>query len=136
MNKSEIESLSLLKKNHDEYPKSPEEAQLEVFDNRYPTRDYTIEFEALEFTSLCPVTNQPDFGKIYIRYIPDKLCIESKSLKLYLFSYRNYNTFHENVVNQVLDDCVKICYPRWMQVCGDFMPRGGIALKINAEHKK
>ena len=90
------EGLTLLNRNHKEYPASPEEAKLEFFENAYPNRDYVIEFDCPEFTSLCPVTGQPDFGHIRIRYVADRRCIESKSLKLYLFSFRNDNTFHED----------------------------------------
>ena len=100
--------------------------------NAYPGRDYEILFDCPEFTSLCPVTGQPDFGHIRVRYIADKRCIESKSLKLYLYSFRNHHTFHEEAVNRILSDLVKACKPRWMEVCGEFRPRGGIALTITA----
>ena len=125
-------SLTLLSRNHTEYPDTPDKARLESFLNAYPERDYEILFDCPEFTSLCPVTGQPDFGHIRIRYVADKLCIESKSLKLYLYSFRNHHTFHEEVVNRILSDLVKACKPRWMEVCGDFRPRGGIALTITA----
>ena len=128
--------LTLLKKSENNYPSSPEEADLEVFDNRFAKRDYWITFDCPEFTSLCPVTNQPDFGKISIHYIPDEKCVESKSLKLFLFAFRNHNTFHEEVVNTILDAFVKACDPRECIVEGDFNPRGGISLKIKATHKK
>jgi 7-cyano-7-deazaguanine reductase len=131
-----VKDLTLLKKNENNYPSSPAEATLETFDNRYSDRDYWITFDCPEFTSLCPVTNQPDFGKISIRYVPDKLCVESKSLKLFLFAFRNHNTFHEEVVNSILDAFVKACDPRECIVEGDFNPRGGISLKISAAHKK
>ena len=89
-----------------------------------------------EFTSLCPKTGQPDFGTIRIRYIPDKLCIELKSLKLYLWSYRNEGAFYEKVVNMILNDLVAACRPRWMEVAGDFNVRGGIATRVTAVHGK
>lgn len=124
--------LSLLKKSDTDYPEAPENARLEVFRNIYEDRDYLISFDCPEFTSLCPVTGQPDFGGITINYIPDKLCIESKSLKLYLFAYRNSDTFHEEAVNSILDAIIKIAVPRWVEVIGKFYPRGGIAINVRA----
>jgi 7-cyano-7-deazaguanine reductase len=133
-NKNKYENLTLLKSGENVYPETPENAKLEVFDNQYANRDYWITFDSPEFTSRCPITNQPDFGKILIKYIPDKKCVESKSLKLYLFSFRNHNTFHEEVVNRILDDLVKSCLPRKAIVIGDFNPRGGISIKVEAEY--
>ncbi len=127
-----FESLTLLSRNHTEYPDSPDKARLETFPNKYPQRDYVIEFDCPEFTSLCPVTGQPDFGHIFIRYIANERCIESKALKLYLFSFRNHRTFHEEVVNRILGDLTAAAKPRWMEVRGEFRPRGGIALTITA----
>ena len=129
-------SLTLLSRSHTEYPDTPDKARLESFVNAYPERDYEILFDCPEFTSLCPVTGQPDFGHIRVRYIADKLCIESKSLKLYLYSFRNHHTFHDEAVNRILTDLVKACKPRWMEVCGEFRPRGGIALTITATEGK
>ena len=126
-------SLTLLSRSHTEYPDTPDKARLESFVNAYPARDYEILFDCPEFTSLCPVTGQPDFGHITIRYVANERCIESKALKLYLFSFRNFNTFHEAAVNRILTDLVKACAPRWMEVRGDFMPRGGIAIRVRAE---
>ena len=125
--------LTLLNRNHTEYPDSPDKAKIETFVNANAHRNYLIEFECPEFTSLCPVTGQPDFGHIRIRYVANQRCIESKALKLYLFSYRNFNTFHEAAVNRILTDLAKACSPRWMEVRGDFMPRGGIAIHVRAE---
>jgi len=136
MSEERLKDLTLLSKNEKNYFTSPDDAKLECFENQYSERDYWITFDCPEFTSLCPVTGQPDFGHIIIRYIPDKKCVESKSLKMYLFAYRNHNTFHEEVVNRVLSDLVAICDPREAQVTGDFRPRGGISLKIEATHKK
>ena len=130
--KARLDKLTLLKKNESNYPESPSEAKLETFENQYPERDYIITFNCPEFTALCPVTGQPDFGKITIRYIADKECVESKSLKLFLFSFRNHNSFHEEVVNIILTEIDKVCSPRWCEVEGDFMPRGGIALNVKA----
>ena len=136
MTDADYSGLTLLKKNHKDYPNTPEEAKIETFRNAFPKRDYVITFDCPEYTSLCPVTGQPDFGHITINYIAKEKCIESKALKLYLFSYRNHNTFHEVAVNTILDDLVAACEPKWMQVIGDFMPRGGIAIHVTAEHGK
>ena len=136
MTDADYSGLTLLKKNHKDYPDSPEKAKIETFRNAFPKRDYIITFDYPEFTSLCPITGQPDFGHITINYIAKEKCIESKALKLYLFSYRNHNTFHEVAVNTILDDLVAACKPKWMQVIGDFMPRGGIAIHVTAEHGK
>ena len=130
--KTRFDRLTLLAASERRYPKSPDEAKLECFDNLYSGRDYVIEFDCPEFTSLCPVTGQPDFGHIVLRYVPDKLCIESKSLKLYLYSFRNYPTFHEEVVNTVLDAVVSACSPRRAEVIGRFRPRGGISINVKA----
>lgn len=129
-----MDNLSLLKGSNTPVPNGPEDTQLETFENTHPGRDYIITFDCPEFTALCPITGQPDFGHITIEYIADKLCIESKSLKIYLFSFRNHGSFHEDVTNRILDDLVSACQPRWARVYGDFRPRGGIAIKVNAEH--
>lgn len=109
---------------------------LETFENRHSERDYIIDIKIPEFTCVCPLTGQPDFATIFIRYIPNSKCIESKSLKLYVFSYRNFQEFHEDCVNRILNDCVKACEPRWMQVIGKFNARGGIFITPIAEYKK
>ncbi len=132
--KERFSELSLLKGSENKYPQHPEEAHLEAFQNVYADRDYIIEFDCPEYTSLCPVTNQPDFGHIIVRYIPDQLCVESKSLKLYLYSFRNCNTFHEESVNTILDALVKLCKPRQAEVRGKFRPRGGIAINVVARY--
>ena len=126
--------LTLLKQRGTSLPRSPADARLEAFKNSYSSRNYLIRFDCPEFTSLCPVTGQPDFGHIIIEYVPAKLCIESKSLKLYLFSFRNCNMFHEEAVNRILDDIVKTIKPRKAKVIGDFRPRGGIAIQVEASH--
>ena len=130
------EELTLLGKGGTEYPSSPDEAKLEVFENPSAGRDYTIEFETGEFTSLCPVTSQPDFADIAITYTPDRKCIESKSLKLYLFSYRNYRGFAEKIVNRILDDVVSAASPKQAEVEGLFTPRGGISIRVKAGFKR
>src|SRR5690625_4125585 len=101
---------------------------LEAVDNDYSNRDYFIKFNCPEFTTLSPMTGQPDFATIYISYIPDKKIIESKALKLYLFSYRNYGGFHEASVNMMMDDIIELINPRYIEVLGKFMPRGGISI--------
>lgn len=132
MLKRKVKGLTLLGHSTTRYPDSPDKARLESFPNRYPRRNYRVRFDCPEFTSRCPITDQPDFGHIAIEYIPDRLCLESKALKLYLFSFRNHNTFHEEVVNRVLDDIVKAIHPREITVKGTFNPRGGIAITAEA----
>lgn len=109
--------------------------QLELFDNPRPGRDYTITTRCPEFTSVCPVTGQPDFGTILIEYIPDKTCIELKSLKFYMQSYRNQGIFYERLTNDILDDLVSACRPRWMRVTSQFTPRGGISTDVCVVYK-
>jgi 7-cyano-7-deazaguanine reductase len=109
---------------------------LETFKNEYPNRDYNIIHVAPEFTSLCPKTGQPDFGTITIEYVPDKICVELKSLKLYLNSFRNDGIFYESVANRILDDLVNVCKPRYMLITAEFNVRGGISSIIEAEYIK
>ena len=115
-------------------PLSPAEARLETFPNPAPQRDYRIHFETDDFTSVCPVTGQPDFARIDIDYVADRLCVESKSLKFYLASYRNERAFNEAVTNHILDDFMKACAPREATVTAQFSARGGIALTVRAEY--
>jgi 7-cyano-7-deazaguanine reductase len=110
-------------------------ATLETFPNRHPGRDYEIEIRCPEFTSVCPKTGQPDFGTIVIRYVPDKICLELKSLKLYLHDYRNQGIFYEHVTNTILDDLVAALKPRRMAVEGDFNVRGGIGTVVRASYE-
>lgn len=105
---------------------------LQNFPNPAPQRDYEIRFDCPEFTCLCPMTGQPDFATIRIRYVPDKLCVELKSLKLYLWSFRNEGAFHEAVTNRILDDLIKLLQPRKVTVEGDFAVRGGIGTVVIA----
>ncbi len=114
-------------------PSSPTK-NLVTFDNPNPERSYEIRFECPEFTCLCPMTGQPDFATISIYYVPDKLCVELKSLKLYLWSYRNEGAYHEAVTNKILDDLVAVLAPRELEVEGDFLVRGGIHTVITARH--
>ena len=108
---------------------------LEIFKNSHPGRDYEIEMECPEFTCLCPKTGQPDFAELGIRYVPDKMCIELKSLKLYLWSFRNEGLFHEKVINDILEDLVEVSCPRWMEVVGVFNVRGGIHTTVSARYE-
>ena len=107
---------------------------LEAFDNKHPERDYWVRFNCPEFTSLCPITGQPDFAEIRICYIPDVRMVESKSLKLYLFSFRNHGAFHEDCVNLILNDLVRLMEPRYIEVTGYFTPRGGISIHPYANY--
>ena len=109
---------------------------LETFDNKYPKTEYKVEFIFPEFTSLCPKTGQPDFATINVQYYPDKLCIESKSLKLYFFSYRSEGSFMETITNKILNDLVAVCNPRYMLVHGKFNARGGTFINIEAIYAK
>ncbi len=109
---------------------------LETFPNPKPERDYEIEIQCPEFTSVCPKTGLPDFGEIIIRYVPDRLCLELKALKYYMLDFRNRGIFYEAVTNQILDDLVAACNPRRMTVVGDFSARGGITTIVTAEYEK
>ena len=127
---SDLEGLTLLGR------KSEPSKKLEAFPNRAPGRYYRVTLDTDEFTCLCPATGQPDFAHINIQYIPDEKVVESKSLKLYLWSYRNERAFHEHVVNQILDDLVRLLDPHWCKVTGAFNVRGGIGITVEAEHTK
>lgn len=115
---------------------TPSTALLETFVSPAPKRHYEICFSSNEFTSMCPITGQPDYATITIRYIPNERCVESKSLKLYLRSFRNQGVFAESIVNRMLDDLVEVLSPRNMTVIGDFTPRGGIGLRVEATTEK
>jgi 7-cyano-7-deazaguanine reductase len=108
--------------------------QLETFENQFPDREYRIEIVAPEFTSVCPRTGQPDFGTITIDYIPDRKCVELKSLKLYLQSFRNQGIFYEHVTNTILDDLVAVLEPRWMKIVAAFNARGGMTENVTAKY--
>ena len=107
---------------------------LEAFENQHPERDYWVQFNCPEFTAMCPITGQPDFAEIKIMYIPDRRMVESKSLKLYLFSFRNHGDFHEDCVNIIMKDLVKLMDPKYLEVIGLFNPRGGISIKPFANY--
>ena len=117
-----------------ELPTSPEAAELDTFPNRHKSRNYVVEFDCADFTSMCPVTQQSDFAKIHIAYIPGERCIETKSLKFYLQSFRSQKRFNEEIVNAILDKLVTACQPKWMRVKGAFAARGGISLTTTAEY--
>ncbi len=110
--------------------------KIDIFPNPNPERDYEIKMECPEFTCLCPKTGQPDFAVITVAYVPDKLCIELKAFKLYLWSFRDEGGFHEKVVNQICDDLVSACKPRKIQVVGDFNVRGGIYTTVTVDYEK
>ena len=114
-------------------PAAPSAAVLETFANAFRHRDYSIRFDCADFTSLCPITGQPDFARIWIEYVPGDRCIETKSLKFYLASYRNERAFNETVTNRILDDFVRACSPREATVTAEFSARGGIALTVRAQ---
>jgi 7-cyano-7-deazaguanine reductase len=126
----DLDSLTILGK------ESMPSRKLETFPNHHPKRDYMVTMHTEEFTCVCPLTGQPDFAKIKIQYIPDKLILESKSLKFYLQSFRNEGTFHEHVTNVILDDIVAALAPRWCKITADFTVRGGIGISVDAEFKK
>ena len=116
-------------------PSTPQKT-LETFPNPKPERDYEIRFECPEFTCLCPMTGQPDFATFRISYIPDQKCVELKSLKLYLWSYRDEGAFHEAVTNRIANDVIEAIDPRFLEVEGDFYVRGGISTKVKVTHTK
>ena len=127
---SDLKDLSLLGR------KAEPTKKLEAFPNHNPERFYRVTLETSEFTCLCPMTGQPDFANIKVEYIPDQKVVESKSFKLYLWSYRNEGAFHEHVVNTILDDLVKALDPHWCRVTGDFNIRGGVGISVEAETVK
>lgn len=132
--KDDVSGLTLLGAKKTEYVnKGPVSDMLEVFVNRYQGRNYMITLEFTEFSSLCPRTGQPDFGKIVIEYIPDKLCVETKSLKLYFFAFRSEGSFMESLTNKIHDDFKQACSPKWLVVRGEFAPRGAIRNLVQVE---
>jgi 7-cyano-7-deazaguanine reductase len=128
--KSDLDGLTLLGK------KSSPSKKLEIFPNHHPDRNYVITLRSEEFTCVCPSTGQPDFARLTIQYIPETSILESKSLKLYLWSFRDEGVFHEHVTNVILDDLVSVLSPRWCKVTAEFAVRGGISIAVDAEFKK
>ena len=133
--KEELQGVSLLgQKTAYKSDYAPE--VLESFPNKHPDNDYFVKFNCPEFTSLCPMTGQPDFATIYISYVPDERLVESKSLKLYLFSFRNHGDFHEDCVNIIMKDLIKLLDPKYIEVWGKFLPRGGLSIDPYANQGK
>ena len=132
--KEELEGVSLLGNKKTQYPTDYAPEMLETFINKHPDNEYVVTLDCPEFTSLCPMTGQPDFGHIIIRYIPRERMVESKSLKLYLFSFRNHGDFHEDCVNIIMKDLVKLMDPKYLEVEGRFLPRGGISIRPFANY--
>ena len=126
--KEETNGVTLLGNQHTQYPNDYDPKVLETFVNKHPDHDYFVKFNCPEFTSLCPITGQPDFATLYISYVPDEIMVESKSLKLYLFSFRNHGDFHEDCVNIIMNDLIALMHPRYIEVWGKFLPRGGISI--------
>ena len=124
----ENENLTKLGSAKTTYSMDYDPSVLESFNNKHPQNDYFVKFNCPEFTSLCPITGQPDFANIIISYVPDKKLVESKSLKLYLFSFRNHGDFHEDVVNIIMKDLIQLMDPKYIEVWGKFLPRGGLSI--------
>ena len=124
----EKENLTLLGNKNVSYSSEYDPGLLETFENKHPENDYWVKFNCPEFTSLCPITGQPDFANIIISYVPSVKMVESKSLKLYLFSFRNHGDFHEDCVNKIMKDLVALMNPKYIEVWGRFLPRGGISI--------
>ena len=135
-NADELSGVSLLGSTGVKYPTEYAPEILETFKNKHPENEYLVTFNCPEFTSLCPKTGQPDFAEIVINYIPGERMVESKSLKLYLFSFRNHGDFHEDCVNIIMKDLVKLMEPKYIEVKGWFLPRGGIAIEPFANYGK
>lgn len=126
--KRQRENLTLLGNQNVGYPDDYAPQVLETFDNKHPDHDYFVKFNCPEFTSLCPITGQPDFATLTISYVPGQKMVESKSLKLYLFSFRNHGDFHEDCVNIIMEDLIRLMDPKYIEVWGKFLPRGGISI--------
>lgn len=126
--KDEMEDVTLLGNQNNKYAFDYDPSVLETFENKHQDKDYFVKFNCPEFTSLCPITQQPDFATVYISYIPDVKMVESKALKLYLFSFRNHGDFHEDCMNIILKDLIELMDPKYIEVWGKFMPRGGISI--------
>ncbi|MBO5636476.1 MAG: NADPH-dependent 7-cyano-7-deazaguanine reductase QueF [Acidaminococcaceae bacterium] len=132
---NELQEISLLG-NKTQYKDDYAPEVLESFQNKHPENDYFVKFNCPEFTSLCPKTGQPDFATIYISYVPDQKLVESKSLKLYLFSFRNHGDFHEDCVNIIMKDLIRLLDPKYIEVWGKFLPRGGLSIDPFANYGK
>ena len=128
MTMREKENLTKLGSAKTDYPRDYDPTVLESFSNRHPENDYFVKFNCPEFTSLCPITGQPDYANIVISYVPDQRLVESKSLKIYMFSFRNHGDFHEDVVNRIMKDLIALLDPKYIEVWGKFLPRGGLSI--------
>ena len=135
-NTEELNGISLLGNQHTQYPTEYDPKILEAFDNKHHGNDYFVKFICPEFTSLCPMTGQPDFATLTLDYIPEARCVELKSLKLYIWSFRNEGCYHEAVTNRILDDLVQALEPRFMRLTAKFFVRGGIFTNVVAEHRQ
>ncbi|WP_294611253.1 preQ(1) synthase [uncultured Gilliamella sp.] len=129
-----MSNITLLGDQSVRYPSTYAPEILETFDNKHPNNDYFVKFNCPEFTSLCPITGQPDFATIYISYVPNIKMVESKSLKLYLFSFRNHGDYHEDCINIIMQDLIKLMDPKYIEVWGKFTPRGGISIDPYANY--
>jgi 7-cyano-7-deazaguanine reductase len=135
-NADDLQGVTLLGSEKTTYKDNYAPEVLETFDNKHTDNDYFVKFNCPEFTSLCPMTGQPDFATIYISYVPDVKMVESKSLKLYLFSFRNHGDFHEDCINVIMKDLIKLMNPKYIEVWGKFTPRGGISIDPYANYGK
>jgi len=126
--REDMQDITLLGNRKNQYPTDYAPELLETFENKHPDHDYFVKFNCPEFTSLCPITGQPDFASITIAYVPETRMVESKSLKLYLFSFRNHGDFHEDCVNIIMEDLIQLMDPKYIEVWGRFLPRGGISI--------
>ncbi|MBC2049010.1 preQ(1) synthase [Listeria booriae] len=135
-NQDELAGVTHLGNQGTEYRMDYAPGVLEAFPNKHPDNDYFVKFNCPEFTSLCPMTGQPDFATIYISYVPGEKMVESKSLKLYLFSFRNHGDFHEDCINIIMKDLIKLMGPKYIEVWGKFTPRGGISIDPYANYGK
>lgn len=135
--KDKTEGLTRLgSKETDYFYDNPNYTMLETFPNVYPDTEYIVTLESKEFTSLCPKTGQPDYGEVEISYVPDKKCIETKSFKLYLFAFRNWQSFMETITNKIFDEIWQACEPKWLEVNIKFFARGGVVLTVHRDEKK
>lgn len=134
INDDTLKNITLLGNQNVKYSMDYDPLVLETFTNKHVDNDYFVKFNCPEFTSLCPITGQPDFATIYISYVPDVLMVESKSLKLYLFSFRNHGDFHEDCINKIMKDLIRLMKPKYIEVWGKFTPRGGISIDPYCNH--
>ena len=135
-NEADLNGITQLGNQQTKYPQDYDPKVLETFPNKHPDNDYFVKFNCPEFTSLCPMTGQPDFATIYISYVPGEIMVESKSLKLYLFSFRTHGDFHEDCMNIIMKDLIALMAPKYIEVWGKFTPRGGISIDPYCNYDK